>query len=372
MATFDPDVWARVPFHFWTLTFFCLGCLVGSFLNVCIYRMPRGESIVSPPSHCPHCNYSIPWYLNMPLITWLYLRGRCANCRAPIAARYLLVELLTGVAFAACWLKYGSLSAPLALIYCVFIAGLMVAMFIDFEHFIIPDEITMGGIVVGLVCSCALPLMQQDFPGMHRLHSVWLSLKYSVIGAAMGGGVVYAILRLGKLMFGKQKIPLAAGTVVRFTDTTLKWLDQEVDYGEFFYRPSDTISLQASKLELIDRCYANVAVRLRKDRLLIGEESIDPEKVLYMEAVTEELVVPREAMGLGDVKFMAAIGAFLGAPAIFFSLAVSSMIGSVVGLVLIGIGKREWTRLPYGPYIAMAAVIWMFGGREWLTGWVRW
>src|SRR5512142_2069577 len=120
---FDPKVWAAVPFHFWSLVFFTFGCIVGSFLNVCIYRMPRGESLVSPPSHCPHCGYSIPWYLNIPLITWLYLRGKCANCAAPIHVRYIIVELLTGVMFWAAWMLAGHQSAALALIYSLVLAG---------------------------------------------------------------------------------------------------------------------------------------------------------------------------------------------------------------------------------------------------------
>src|SRR4249920_1497002 len=136
--TFDPAVWASLPFHFWTAMLFVLGCMVGSFLNVCIHRMPLGQSIVSPPSHCPHCKYSIPWYLNVPLVTWLSLGGRCKNCGAPISVRYFLVELLTGIAFLSCWLSFGDKSAWLALIYCLFLAGLIVATFIDFEHFIIP------------------------------------------------------------------------------------------------------------------------------------------------------------------------------------------------------------------------------------------
>src|SRR5580692_9061073 len=109
-ATFDSANWA-MPFHFWSGVFFVLGCVVGSFLNVVIYRLPLGQSIVSPPSHCPHCNYSIPWYLNIPLVTWLYLGGKCANCRAPISIRYFLVELLTGAAFLCCWLYAGHYSA---------------------------------------------------------------------------------------------------------------------------------------------------------------------------------------------------------------------------------------------------------------------
>ena len=99
----DPAVWKAVPFHFLSLVLFIFGCVIGSFLNVCIHRMPRGESLVSPPSHCPQCHYSIPWYLNIPLFTWVFLRGKCAHCRAPIPVRYFCVELLTGVALVACY-----------------------------------------------------------------------------------------------------------------------------------------------------------------------------------------------------------------------------------------------------------------------------
>src|SRR5215472_1828391 len=156
-AIFEHRNWAAVPFHFWSVVFFVLGCIVGSFLNVCIHRLPLGQSIVSPPSHCPHCKYSIPWYLNIPLLTWLWLRGKCRNCGAPISIRYFLVELLTGLTFLVCWNVFGRQSAALALIYCGFLCGLIVATFIDFEHFIIPDEITIGGMLVGVVVSVLFP-----------------------------------------------------------------------------------------------------------------------------------------------------------------------------------------------------------------------
>src|SRR6185312_12576382 len=120
---FSAENWG-MPFHFWSAVFFVFGCIVGSFLNVVIHRMPLGQSIVTPPSHCPHCKYSIPWFLNIPLFTWLYLGGKCANCRAPISARYFLVELLTGITFLACWLFFGSISPWLAVIFCIFLAGL--------------------------------------------------------------------------------------------------------------------------------------------------------------------------------------------------------------------------------------------------------
>jgi leader peptidase (prepilin peptidase)/N-methyltransferase len=122
---------------------------------------------------------------------------------------------------------------------------------------------------------------------------------------------------------------------------------------------------------LIDRCYKDVTVKLSPESLEIGEERFDPEEVPYLQAVSEEIVLPREAMGLGDVKFMAGIGAFLGWQAVVFSLMVSSLIGSIVGVTLIACKRQAWSsRLPYGPYIALAAVIWLFWGREFVDWWL--
>jgi leader peptidase (prepilin peptidase)/N-methyltransferase len=332
--------------------------MVGSFLNVCIYRMPRGESVVMPASHCPHCRYSIPWYLNVPLLTWLMLGGKCRNCGAPISIRYFLVELLTALLFLACWLAFGRQSPALALSYCLVLAGFVVATFIDFEHFIIPDEITLGGVAAGFVVSFFVPLL-------HRVPTAAASLERCIAGVIAGAGLVYGILRLGKLLYGRQRFELAPGTRVFFTETTVKLPDKEIPYEELFYRQTDVIALQARTVELIDRCYKNVLVRLTPRSLQIGDDKFDPETVPHMEATSAEIVLPREAMGLGDVKFMAAIGAFLGWQSVVWSLMVSSIIGSFVGVALILARRREWSsRLPYGPYIALAAAIWVFGGRE--------
>ena len=360
---FDSQYWAPVPFHFWSLVFFVFGAVVGSFLNVCIYRLPLGQSVVSPSSHCPYCNYSIPWYLNIPLITWLYLRGKCKNCGAPISIRYFLVELLTGITFMACWLGFGRQSALLALIYALLLAGLIVATFIDFEHFIIPDEITIGGMVVGFLCSF--------MPALHHESSLTGGLKQSLLGMAAGGGVVYLILRMGKLLFGRQKVALSLDTKIVFGETAVQLPDRDLLYADLFYRASDVIALQAKTVELVDRCYKNVAVRLSPSRLQIGEERLNPEEVPHLEAISGEITLPREAMGLGDVKFMGAIGAFLGWKAVLFSLVVSSFIGALVGMVLVVSGKRALSsRLPYGPYIALAAVIWIFFGADLLSWYV--
>jgi leader peptidase (prepilin peptidase)/N-methyltransferase len=354
LNTFNPDIWAAVPFHFWSGVFFIFGTMVGSFLNVCIHRMPIGESIVTPPSHCPHCRYSIPFYLNIPLVTWIYLRGKCANCRAPISARYFLVELLTGVIFLAAWLAFGRSSALLALAYCVILSGFIAATFIDFAHFIIPDEITLGGIVVGFLCSLAVP-------ALHGVSERATALRYSMVGIAIGGGVIYGILRLGKLLFGRQKFSLDPNSRLVFTESALLLPDRQIPYEDIFYRKSDTIRITATEVEMIDRCYRNVPVSLTQTVLTVGEDIFQPETIPHLEVVTSELTIPREAMGLGDVKFMAAIGAFIGGSGVFFALMLSAIIGSVVGVGAIIIGRKEWSsRIPYGPYIAVAATIWIF------------
>jgi leader peptidase (prepilin peptidase) / N-methyltransferase len=357
---FDAHNWELVPFHFWSLVFFVFGCIVGSFLNVCIHRLPRGMSIVAPPSHCPHCQYSIPWYLNIPLVTWLALHGRCKNCGAPISPRYFIVELLTGVTFLGCWLAFGGASPVAAIVYAVFLAGLIVATFIDFEHFIIPDEITYGGMAVGLITSFL-------FPSLQDVHTLTAAMWQSVLGICGGAGIVYAILRLGKLLFGRQRLKLPGDTKIVFTETSLHLPEREIPYEELFYRRSDVIALHARTVELVDRGYRDVMVRLalRAGWMEIGGERINTDDILYVGVVSEEIVLPREAMGLGDVKFMAAIGAFVGWPGVVFALMVSSMIGAATGIALILMGRREWSsRMPYGPYIALAVAIWIFGGKK--------
>jgi len=252
---------------------FLMGTCWGSFLNVCIYRIPRDESLSFPGSHCPHCNTAIkPWH-NIPIFTWLALRGRCAYCSGPIRPRYILVEALTGVLFAWIYSLYGF--SFLTLCYWLVTFGLLLGTFIDFEHMIIPDRVTWGGMILGLLLS---PLV----PELHGA-STWLEgLKASALGAAIGFGLLYGVMAFGTWVFKK------------------------------------------------------------------------------------------DAMGFGDVKLMGAIGAFMGWEAVLFTLMVSSLLGSVVGISLIVKFGREWqSRIPYGPYIAMAALIWLFGGYTWWAAYLR-
>ncbi|MFQ3168219.1 MAG: leader peptidase (prepilin peptidase)/N-methyltransferase [Limisphaerales bacterium] len=367
MNDFALDFWTRAPFVFWSAVFFVFGAVVGSFLNVCIHRMPLDLSLAKPGSQCPKCSFAIPWRLNIPIVSWLWLRGKCRQCAAPISPRYLGVELLTGLAFLASWLVFGEQTTPgvlLAVTWGFVLAGLIVATFIDLEHFIIPDQITLGGVAVGFIVSAALP-------ALHHLERPADSLMASGLGILVGAGAVFAVLQLGKLLFGRMRVPLGEGESATFTESALHLPGEVVPFEEIFFRNSDTIRLHAKRLELVDRCHMNMDVALSPKRLLIGGESFDPETVPFIKVETDELVIPREAMGFGDVKFMAAIGAFVGWQGALFSLMASAVIGAVVGVGLIAIGRRDWSeRLPYGPYISLAAVIWMFFREEILAVWL--
>ena len=361
------DFWTRAPFVFWSVVFFVFGTVVGSFLNVCIHRMPLDLSLAKPGSQCPKCCFKIPWRLNIPIISWLWLRGRCRQCAVSISPRYLGVELLTGLAFLASWLAFGAQTTPgvlLAVTWGFVLAGLIVATFIDFEHFIIPDQITLGGVAMGFIISAGLP-------ALHHVTRPAESLMASGLGILVGAGSVFGVLQLGKLLFGKVRVPLEVGESATFTESALHLPGEIVPFEEIFFRNSDTIRLHAKRLELVDRCHMNINVALSPKRLLIGDESFDPETISFIKVESDELVIPREAMGFGDVKFMAAIGAFVGWQGALFSLMASAVVGATVGVGLMAIGRKEWSdRLPYGPYISLAAVIWIFFGEELLNIWI--
>ncbi|MDD5155892.1 MAG: prepilin peptidase [Candidatus Omnitrophica bacterium] len=162
---------------------FIFGSLAGSFLNVCIHRMPLGESVVRPRSHCPKCKKTIPWYDNVPFLSYLMLGGRCRFCKEKIPLRYFTVELLTAGVFLTFYQRYG-LSFDF-IFYVIFSSALIVATFVDINHRIIPDEVSLGGIALGLL-----------FNGMRGLHYRsfaydWRPLINSFLGIIIGGGVIW-------------------------------------------------------------------------------------------------------------------------------------------------------------------------------------
>lgn len=155
---------------------FIFGALIGSFLNVCILRIPAGKSIAFPPSHCPKCEAAIKWYDNLPILSWFILRGKCRSCKEQFSFRYPMVEFLTAMFSLAAMMKFGP--SPAYLIYFTFIASLIVITFIDLDHQIIPDVISLPGIPLGLLASFALPA---------------ITYKESLIGIAAGGGLLLTV-----------------------------------------------------------------------------------------------------------------------------------------------------------------------------------
>ncbi|MFH0877396.1 MAG: prepilin peptidase [Candidatus Omnitrophota bacterium] len=176
---------------------FLFGISIGSFLNVCIYRMGREMSIVRPSSHCPQCKKPIPWYDNVPLVSYLVLRGRCRACGAKFSVRYFAVELIMGLLFLAIFRRFWF--TPQAFVYAIFTCGLVIATFVDFDFRIIPDEVTLGGIGVGLLLSFI-------FPSIYHTASHVASLRSSALGVLVGGGVLWILGCVGDFVFKKESM----------------------------------------------------------------------------------------------------------------------------------------------------------------------
>ncbi|MHA3771698.1 prepilin peptidase [Verrucomicrobiota bacterium sgz303538] len=349
---------------------FILGAAIGSFLNVCIYRMPRNLSVNNPRrSFCPSCNYQIPWWRNLPLISWLALRGKCANCGAPISFRYFGVELLTGLLFLGVWVHLWPFKWMLAFPYWILVSFFVVATFIDFEHFIIPDEITIGGTVVGVILSIAIPQMMGT--DSRLMAGVW-----SLLGAAAGFALLFAVVELGKLAFGKQRMKFDKHEplhwVRREDEADLTVGEDKQLWSELFARESDQLHMTCPWVEIDNERFENTVLRFHYDRLQVGERKWELLKTDVIKGEVTEVTFPREAMGFGDVKFIACIGAFLGWQAVLFTVMAASVIGAVVGLLTIAVGRREWSaKIPFGPYLALGALIWMFTGPQLVNWYLR-
>jgi leader peptidase (prepilin peptidase)/N-methyltransferase len=232
---------------------FVLGTIIGSFLNVCVFRIPAKKSILFPASHCVSCKRAIFWHDNIPLLSFLVLKGRCRNCGCKISPQYPFVELLGGGLFVLFYAVFG-LSAQ-GFVFLLLALILLVAGLIDYRHQIIPDEITLPGILAGLVLS------------------FWTQgLLNAVLGMLLGGGILYL-----------------AGTIAQW-------------------------------------------------------------------------ILKKEAMGGGDVKLLAMIGAFLGWKAVLWTLFTGSFVGTGVGLYLRFVKKQE--RIPFGPCLALGAFLYLFFGES--------
>ena len=327
------------------------GLVCGSFLNAVIHRLPRGIGLGHPRrSFCPHCGRSLPWYENIPVFSWLALRGRCAGCKAGISARYPLVELITAGLFVWLWWAF---PAPVAASYMVLAALLVAGTFIDLEHMILPDSLTLGGAVAGVVLSMLVEGMQPGISWEERLRA-------SLFGAGVGFAVLFAVVELGKLAFGRKRIDLESAEEVTLTGTAdeprLKVGEEELELAEVFYRPTDVL-----EVHLADGRVWKFSV----DGAWREGRKADYAEALGWRGSAKSLVIPREAMGFGDVKFMLTLGAFLGWPGALFSIAAGSIIGAVAGVVLLLTRRLEEAgRIPFGPYLAAGALVWLAAGPD--------
>jgi len=393
-----------------TFVAFAMGATIGSFLNVCIYRMPLEMSVNEPKrSFCPSCKYQIPWYHNLPLVSWALLRGKCNNCSGKISVRYWLVELGTALLFVMVWKHFFQLEKtsgpegqviitpagwPVAVAYWIFISCLIVAIFTDFEHKIIPDEITIGGAIVGVVLASAIgffaiPHLHVSFPDgwmpFAKEFGVevprWQGAMRSVIGAAAGFFSLYAVVVLGKMMFGRKSTTY---------DTPQEWSitqeegadnpvltngDKKEPWEDVFMVTSEKVKMATSEVVLNGEKSTDVETVLECDQVTIDGKVTPLDQLETIRGVTSDKVYFRDAMGFGDVKFLMMIGAFLGWQGVLFTIFLSSVAGTLVALPLRFTGRAEWSaKIPFGPYLALGAFVWLFWGIEimnWYFGLMR-
>ena len=353
-----------------------LGLITGSFLNAVIHRLPRGISLLSPRrSFCPDCRKTIPWHENLPLASWVLLRGRCSGCAMPIPVRYPLVELLTMLLYLAAWREAGLPGAP---VLWIFFSLMVAATFIDIDHLIIPDEITLGGTAAGLVCAGLVP----SLPG----GAVWWEgILRSILGAAAGWLLLYGVVEGGKRAFGVRRIrtetPEPLALAIREGHPVLLQGGETVPLDEFLYRPADRISARMDRLEIGGEIIApegGGTLEITPEALSYGGRTWRIDALGSLEPVSgefREISLPREAMGFGDVKFLACIGAFLGWQGMLFSLFAASITGALAGVAALAVTRgRSGGRIPFGPYLALGAVLWVLAGPRllgWYAGWLH-
>ena len=343
---------------------FGFGALIGSFLNVCIYRIPRQISLARPArSFCPNCQEMIPWHQNIPILSWFLLRGRCAHCHAPISPRYVIVETLTASLFATAAFL---VPIPTSFSVWVILSILVVTTFVDLEFFIIPDVMSKGGIAAGLLLSLLTP-------ELHKTSSPLVAVVFSLSGALAGAFVLFLISEFGKLAFGRYKVKL--DVPARFTLAGLPPDDWQILiegepflWSDHFFRKSDRIIVHANEVQINATAYQNIDLTFFYDRLVTAFETMPLDRIKHLSGLTASAQFPREAMGLGDVKLIAAIGTFVGWQGILFTIAAASFFGAAFGIAAIILGKRERSaKIPFGPYLALGAVLWLFWGESLLS-----
>ena len=368
---------------------FIIGASIGSFLNVVIYRLPRGISVNKPRrSFCPTCNYKIPFYLNIPIISWLILLGKCRNCSSKVSIRYLLVELISGVLFLTCWLIYAlPLSGQFQVTYYLVLPGwflislLVSASLIDYEHQIIPDALNVIGLISGLIFAIMFPLIPFNIMGVDSFFNsdeiTWYkSFIISLLSGAFGFLIIYSIVFLGKIVFGIKVLSKNKSNewsiVEGEENPVLLFDDQEINFEDLFFVGTEKLVFECQKFDLNGNEIITDKVSVFYDRIDYNNESIEISDWVSVGGKSVKITYHREAMGFGDVKYMAMIGVFIGWKGILFTLFTASIIGTVVSLP----GKilksdHALTRIPFGPFLSLGAIIWLFYGPQLLDWYIN-
>ena len=348
----------------WLIPAFLIGGCIGSFLNVVIYRVPLGLSVNDPKrSFCPLCKKPIPMWLNLPMISWLWLRGKCRECHAPIAFRYFGVELLTAVLFTVVWWLFAAQAVEVVIFLWILMALLVAITFIDAEHLIIPTSLTWAGSIIGLGACAAWP----QLPVLAAEAGDWLSgLKHSAIGWTAGFFGLWAVVELGKMAFGKKSLKF---------DQPVAWMlkepegDQDpmcfvidgepIPWWDIFSRKSDRLLVETQDIRVDGVSAGGGSLVIRELEIQLPDGTVHQlGNLKSLDGTATSAVIPREAMGMGDVHLLGMTGAFFGWTGVFFSLFAASVFAIIAALIgRIGFGKQ----LPFGPFLAMGAAAWVFG-----------
>jgi leader peptidase (prepilin peptidase)/N-methyltransferase len=374
----------RLPVWCWCL--FLMGACIGSYLNVVIYRWPREELSVTKParSFCPACKEEIPWFRNIPLLTWLIQRGKCAGCSAPISFRYFSVELLTAVLFLAGWYVFVVDRAPAHPIAGILVAILSVLLiciaWIDADLMVVPVDFCWWGMAVGVVGACLDPaLVAMD--GSPESMNWWQGGVQAVLGLALGWGGLSLVVYLGKKCMGIKRIDFTQAHewylrepesddeqlcfVIRMPGKEAgEGFEEDVyAWGDLFFRDYDRLEIEGHGI-LMD------GQRTKATRLVVSRETVEMQGEKYaiedmksLEGKATRVAIPREAMGDGDPPLLGLIGAFIGWHGVAFTLFAACVFAIIWAIPSrIGFGRQ----LPFGPFLALGGAAWIFGG------WMLW
>lgn len=320
------------------LVFFVLGSMIGSFLNVCIVRMPQEKSIVFPASHCVHCQRSIAWHDNIPIFGWLMLMGKCRHCKGSIAYLYPVVELLTGIVFV---LFYKAFGLQMVLLPYLFMAGcFIVSTIVDLKHRIIPDEISIGGMFFGIGFSILVPALHaQEFP--------------NVLLAGFIAGLI-VLLCLGLILI----YPI-------FCKHLMEEQDPSDDREIKVLVACSLLAIALINFFMLQIPGAILPFALSLSAALSGY--IIGGGIIYVMGLMGDIIFKKESMGGGDVKLMALVGAFLGWKLAVLTFFLAPFFGAVFGIIE-KIRTKDST-IAYGPFLVAGALVSLFYGNA-IINWV--